>query len=293
MNNRKYAVVGGDFRAIEVANSLARAGYSVMVYGINSVSAEVFDPNIILCETASRALLDSNIIILPLPMTTDNEYINTPLSDRRISIDEVFSYHSGGKVFLGGKIGEKVKNMAKTYSAYVLDYMERDELTIQNAVPTAEGAIQIAMEEMPVTLHNSQCLIIGYGRIGKVLSKMLDGIGAHVTCSARKHSDMAYIKSMGYQCADTARLSGSLEKFDLIINTVPAKVLEESILKQVKKSTLIIDLASKPGGVDFETAKELGLNTIWALSLPGKVAPVTAGRIIYDTIENMIEELWV
>lgn len=293
MNHRKYAVVGGDSRSIEVANSLAKSGADVKVYGIDSVPAEVFDQHISLCKTAGQALLDSNIIILPLPMTTDNATINTPLSDRKVSIDEVFSHHSGGKVFLGGKIGEKVKNMAKTYSAYVLDYAERDELAVQNAVPTAEGAIQIALEEMPITLHNSKCLIIGYGRIGKILAKMLDGISAHVTCSARRYSDMAYIKSMGYVSVDTSQLSGILGQFDLIINTVPAKVLDEAILKQIRKDTLIIDLASKPGGVDFETAKDLGLNTIWALSLPGKVAPTTAGKIIYETIENMIEELGV
>ena len=107
-----------------------------------------------------------------------------------------------------------------------------------------------------------------------------------------------YAEYEGYEVEEAADGMSAIElcrqeKFDLIINTVPAKVLEESILKQVRKDTLIIDLASKPGGVDFETAKELGLNTIWALSLPGKVAPVTAGRIIYETIENMIEELGV
>ena len=91
----------------------------------------------------------------------------------------------------------------------------------------------------------------------------------------------------------TGDLSGCAGDFDVIFNTVPAEVLDRNVLEQIPDDTLIIDLASKPGGVDFSAAKELGKKVIWALSLPGKTAPITSGRIIKETILNMLCEMEV
>lgn len=149
------------------------------------------------------------------------------------------------------------------------------------------------MEEMPITLHNSKCLILGFGRIGKILSKMLFGIGAKVTVEARKYSDLAYIKSFGYEGIFLSKLTDIIKNFDLIINTIPCTVLNDEMLGRVNKDCLIIDLASKPGGLDIEKAKKQGIKAIWALSLPGKVAPITAGEIIKETIYNILSDLGV
>jgi dipicolinate synthase subunit A len=153
--------------------------------------------------------------------------------------------------------------------------------------------LQIALEELPITLHNSQCLVIGFGRTGKMIASVLSGVGANVTVSARKHSDIAWIKSHGYQPVYANQLEEVLPYQDLIVNTVPHLVLDEAALKKVGDSTLIIDVASKPGGVDFTKAKELGKKFIWALSLPGKVAPLTAGEIIKSTIDHILQEMEV
>ena len=122
---------------------------------------------------------------------------------------------------------------------------------------------------------------------------MLDGIGAKVTASARKCADLASISANSYEAIHTKDIKESISDFDVIVNTVPSCVLDRQTLEQVRSDSVIIDLASKPGGVDFEAAKELGLNVIWALSIPGKVAPITAGKIITDTILNIIGELGV
>ncbi|MEG0692813.1 MAG: dipicolinate synthase subunit DpsA, partial [Oscillospiraceae bacterium] len=123
-----------------------------------------------------------------------------------------------------------------------------------------------------------------------VLSRMLSCMGAKVTVSARKFSDIAWIQVNGYSSIHTCDLAEVISTQQLIFNTVPATVLDENLLSQVKKDCLLIDLASKPGGIDFDTAKRLGLKTIWALSLPGKVAPISAGKIIFDTIQNIESE---
>ena len=161
---------------------------------------------------------------------------------------------------------------------------------IANTVPTAEGAIQIAMEELATTIFGLKVLVIGYGRISKVLSRLLHSMGARVTVAARKFSDLAWIEASGYIPAHTNDLGKAIEGSQLIINTAPAAILNEELLKRVQKGCLLIDLASKPGGIDFSTANRLGLKAIWALSLPGKVAPISAGKIIFDTMQNIERE---
>jgi len=147
------------------------------------------------------------------------------------------------------------------------------------------------MEELPYTLHNCKCLVTGYGRIGKILAHRLYGMGAIVSCSARQHKDIAWIKAYGYDAKNTKDLKDYIHEYTAIFNTIPGKIFTRDVLRDVRNDAIIIDLASKPGGVDFEAAKELGINVIWALSLPGKVAPATAGKILKDTIVNIINEM--
>lgn len=164
---------------------------------------------------------------------------------------------------------------------------------IPNAVPTAEGAIEIAIAETPITIHGSKSLVLGYGKIGKILSKDLYALGAQTYVEARKYADLAMIEGHGYEPLPLDNLKDHIHEFDIIFNTIPALILDDEILTKVKKDALIIDLASKPGGIDFDAAKAYGLKVIWALSLPGKIAPVSSGAIIKDTIMNIIKELGV
>ena len=150
-------------------------------------------------------------------------------------------------------------------------------------MPTAEGAIQLAMEELPITLHGARVLVIGYGRLGRVLADRL----------ARRYADLAWAENCGYGVEHTGQLEGWLCGYDLVVNTVPVRVLREAELADLKPGCLVIDLASKPGGVDFDAAARLGVKAFWALSLPGKVAPVTAGKSIKTTIYNILTELGV
>lgn len=161
---------------------------------------------------------------------------------------------------------------------------------IATALPTAEGAIQIAMEELLITLHGARALVIGNGRIGKLLSGRLACLGAKVTVSARSNADFAWISAAGMESLDTRSLAGHLAPFDVLFNTVPSRVLGLAELAELREDCLIIDLASKPGGVDFGAAQQLGRRAIWALSLPGKVAPMSSAMAIRDTIYNILQE---
>ena len=120
---------------------------------------------------------------------------------------------------------------------------------------------------------------------------MLQGIGAKVYCEARKNSDLAWIKAYGYNTVNLSELSEKIHEFDIIINTVPALVIDKEKIDKIKEDCVIIDLASNPGGVDKEAVKQRGLKLIWALSLPGKVAPITSAEFIKETIYNILKEI--
>ena len=166
------------------------------------------------------------------------------------------------------------------------DYYRREELAVGNAIPTAEGAVGIAIREYPGTINGAKCLITGFGRIGKNLAIILRGMGAEVFCAARKKADLMQMRAFGVQPLTYREIS---RRFDLIFNTVPAKVLTSPVLMQQTRDTLIIELASAPGGTDLKRAEELHLHVIDAPSLPGRVAPKTA-EYIKEAVYNILEE---
>lgn len=290
MGSSKFTVIGGDIRSIKLANLIAQEGYKVNIYGFNNAS---FNTGLSESPDMNTAIGESDFVIGPLPFSNDNETINAPFHQGKIYINEVFQTMKKNQIFIAGKISEKVQHLAEIYNVNTIDIIEREDMAVLNAIPTSEGAIQIAMEEMPITLHDSMCVILGFGRIGKILAKMLVGLGANVYVEARKYSDIAWIKSYGYKPVLLNDLDNVIPQADAIFNTIPSIVLDENKLKLVNKDCLIIDLASKPGGVDFDKAKEIGVKAIWALSLPGKVAPITAAKFIKETIFNIIGELGV
>ncbi len=290
IEKKKFSIIGGDLRSVKLAEFIAAEGNSVNIYGFDKAG---FDIRIMQSNTLEEAVSGSDVVIGPIPCSNDNEFINAPFHSEKILIHSVFKCMNKNQLFIAGRISDKIIHLAQVCNVYNVDMLEREEMAVLNAIPTAEGAIQIAMEEMPITLHNSNALILGYGRIGKTLAKMLHGIGANVFVEARKYADIAWIKAYGYKPVSLTELSQTVKDMNVIFNTIPSIVLNNEILKILNPECLIIDLASKPGGVDFDKAKELGVRAIWALSLPGKVAPVTAAEFIKDTVFNIIEELGV
>lgn len=284
------SVIGGDLRQLTLAKALKAEGYHVFLYGFEGDSVAKGE---LRNEEDIDYALSSDIVILPVPVTFDGRNINAPYCKSAISIDYLLDNINPSAIVFGGQIQPNLKKALEFRSIAYRDYLKREELAIRNAVPTAEGAIEIAISETPITLHGSKCLVLGYGKVGKILAKDLSGIGADTYVEARKYADLALIEGHGLKSLPQDSLEDKIGGFDVIFNTVPALILKDHILKNVRADTLIIDLASKPGGVDFEKARELGLKVIWALSLPGKVAPITSGIIIKDTILNIINELGV
>ncbi len=283
-----FTLIGGDERNISTANRLCELGMNVSVFGFNDDS--IFHQRIHRPKTLQDAIKQANYILLPLPYSTNNETVNTPLYDKTISIQDVLSLIDNTHTIFAGKLDKLICAELENKNIPYFDYSKREEFSVFNAIPTAEGAILIALRELPFIINGSNCLVLGFGRIAKILAHMLKGLGAHVCVSARRHSDLAFIQSYGYHAVPINQITRIIEKNQIIFNTIPYLLLDRETLSHVPKNSLIIDLASKPGGTDFEAAEKLGLKTIHALSLPGKVAPLTAGTIICDTILNIIKE---
>lgn len=284
VQDKTILVVGGDLRQISLAKLFENKN-RVFCVGLEQIGQSVG-----IKSSIDELILEGvrpDYIILPMPTSVDNETVNTPFSSKQIFLDHVFSLAHEKTSIYGGKISASVKEKIEDKKLWYYDYLEREEFAVLNAVPTAEGAVQIAMEEMATTIYGTNCLIIGYGRISKVLAKYLQAMGANVTVSARKYEDLAWIKINGYNAVHTNNIIEEIKNKQIVFNTVPATVLNKNVLKSADEDCLMIDLASKPGGIDLEVAHQLGIRTIWALSLPGKVAPITAGQIIFNTIENI------
>lgn len=246
-----FSFIGGDLRQIYAINALARDGYKVKCIGIDNEAVPQFDENVSVYKDIDNIINDADIVVLPLPCSTDSEIVNAPLSDSPIYIHDVMKKLSPKQMLFAGKPNDSVKAMAALYNAHLIDYAEREELSVLNAIPTVEGAIAVAMQETPYTIHSSKAAVIGYGRIGKILSRDLAALGADVTSFARKYEDFAWIKTNSLRGAPTSNLSEYINEFDIIFNTVPHKVLDFKALSNMRDDCIIIDLASKPGGVDF------------------------------------------
>ena len=274
----RIAVIGGDARQMWLAQALLRSGFRVRcaeVPGMDDEPGGLYD-----------ALDGAQAVALPMPALTQDGRIRSERS-AGIDVDAVAQSLTPGAVVFGGGLS-RVRALLEARGLRVFDYLDDEALTIENAVPSAEGALEIAMRELPVTLCGSRCLVVGYGRIGKALSARLHALHARVTVSARRPADRAAIESAGLRADRTGSYLHDLAQYDCIFNTVPAPVLREEHLRALRPDCLLIDLASGSGGL-AENAPP-ALHYIHALGLPGRCAPKTAAEALKTMILRTLAE---
>ncbi len=281
MDKLRILTAGGDLRQIYCADKLAEK-YRSDLLGFDSdflPGKHLFGST----DPDSREIYDA--LVLPVLPLNDDGNINTPCSRNPLTIEEIIPLLKKNVLIFTGRADNRLNDYFPGND--IADYMSREELALNNAIPTAEGAVKLALENLPVTLNGLPVLIVGLGRIGMALAEILKGFGADVTAAVRNASGVARSRILGIKSVYTKNIDGS---FGLVFNTVPSLIFDEARLEMFPWDTLFIDLASRPGGFDMNSASIQGKKVLWALGIPGKSAPVTAGKYVGEAIINILDE---
>lgn len=239
-------------------------------------------------STLEEVVQDTDIVLGPIPFSKEEGYLHMPFKKEKMEIDKFFKAISGKKLYVGS-ISEKWNQEASKYQIEVVDLMEQEELAIFNTIATAEGAIQLAMENTECVIQDCKVLILGFGRVGKMVANKFSKMGAVVYVAARKKEQLAWIQAEGYVPILFEERGNRISEMDIICNTIPTIVLYENHLKKIRKESILIELASAPGGIEKDIEKKLKINYILAQGLPGKVAPKTTAEFIKQTLYDQIK----
>lgn len=273
---------------------LSGKGFSLNVLSDSSLFSDSIDgrDKIYYYKDLEKIIDDSDVIIAPMSSTDENCRLKATFINEDIYLDEKFFNKIAaekGKKFVIGIARDKVKKQLESRNIKYFELARLDDIAIFNAIPTAEGAIKIAIEETDFTLFNSNILTFGLGKVGLTLAWRLKMLGANSYAVTRNEAAAARGSDLGLNMLTYDRLDALFPQIDIIFNTVPALIITEDEINKCKSNTLIIDLASAPGGVDFDAADKKNIRAILALGLPGKVAPMTAGKILADKIPKLLE----
>lgn len=268
------AFLGGDARMRMLARMLDDEGWDVCSWSLSGAPKPLA-----LCDA-----LRSRRVVLPMPLEREGTVTGTELTSEAL----FRALRPEQRIYAGG-VGAENAALARERGLHLVDYAAREELAVRNAIPTAEGALETAMRLTGFTLHGAPCLVLGFGRIGKLLARDLAALGACVTVSARKLSDLAWVDAFGYSGLHLQRLSGALGGFRVVFNTIPHEVLNTALLEQLPPDCLLIELASV-SGFDLAAVERLRLAYCRAGGLPGRVAPETAALAIKTTLLQLWEE---
>lgn len=288
LQDMNILIIGGDDRYLHVLKKLLSERSHITVVGYSDEVLTDYKINNTIISEVDFSLMD--VIILPVEGIDQAGKVHSYYLTEEIQLTAtMFANTPAHCTIFTGTANNLLRKYALEANRDLITLFERDDIAIANSIPTAEATLQIAMEKTTTTIHGSNVLIIGFGRVGKTIARLFHQVGANITVAARKDGDMARIQEMTYQHIHIDNIQSNLANLDIIINTVPTPVLKQKELSIIQPTSIIIDIASKPGGTDFETAERLGITAIHALGLPGKVAPTTSGNIIANVIITLLK----
>lgn len=288
MERRQIAVIGGDARYLELIRQLQTLNETtIFLVGFDKLAQGFTGSQQIEFNDIVPSKLDT--VILPITGTDMEGNVDTVFSDEKINLNKQwFKKLKSSCLVFTGIANDYLKEATKSVNIHLEALLNRDDVAIYNSIPTAEGTIMMAIEHTDYTIHSSRVIVVGFGRVGHTVANKFSALGAKVSVSASSIKDLARIDEMGLNPIPLEELPNYTASCDLIINTIPAPVVGKQCIQQLPSNALIIDLASKPGGTDFNYAEQRGIKAILSPSLPGMVAPKTAGKILADVIKQFI-----
>jgi dipicolinate synthase subunit A len=290
LKEKNILIMGGDLRQVEVIKKLASLQAAVYLVGFEEYEFKeenVFNQNLLQTDFS---LFDA--ILLPVPGVNEQGKIESSFCSTNLFLKkEMIVQTKNNCVLYTGIITPFLDQLQKETNRKLVALFKRDDVAILNSIPTAEGALMLAIQHTPFTIHHANVMILGFGRVGVTAARIFSSVGAKVHVCVRKPADAARVFEMGLTPVLVQKLSAAAPEINIFLNTIPFCILDASIISSMSKDTLIIDLASKPGGTDFDFAKEKGIKTLWELGLPAKVAPKTAGEIIGNVLSELMLEI--
>ncbi|MDA8443014.1 MAG: dipicolinate synthase subunit DpsA [Peptococcaceae bacterium] len=282
----RLAIIGGDDRELVLIPELLKMGAYIKIIGFEKA------PEIAGVDTAALladAVCGVDVILLPMPGTDERGVVKAKYAQVPMQLTkEVLQLIPPSVPVFIGWARPALKTAAIAFGLKLVEYNGSDEISILNSIPSAEGAVQMAMEATSITIHSSSSLVLGFGKSGFTLANLLHAMGARVMVAARKDGDLARAYAMGLEAIHSVDLAQEVGRADIIFNTIPSLILDRVVLDNVNREVVIIDIASPPGGTDFEYASFLGIKALLAPGLPGIVAPKSAGRILAQVLPKLI-----
>lgn len=280
-------LLGGDARQVEVIRKLNELEASVFVCGFEQYEAD-YGP-VTFCSCDKEVFATTDVLILSAAGTDEQGEVAAPFGNSPLKLtNELAEQLPKHAVIYTGMARPYLQQLCAMHRLKLVELFERDDVAIYNSIPTAEGALKMAIENTEFTIHSSSSIVLGLGRTGFTMARALQALGSKVKVGVRRSEHYARAFEMGLDPFYISDLQHHVSKIDLIFNTIPTMIVTAQIIAKMPKHAVIIDLASKPGGTDFPFAEKYGVKALLAPGLPGIVAPQTAGRIIADCLVQLM-----
>lgn len=282
-------IAGGDPRQLGAIEGLSNAGATVYLAAFDQLEKEFERVTKVDLADVDFSILDA--ILLPVYGLKENGRVESAFSEQDLFLTkDLIAKTPSHCVIYSGVWTDYLKETVAATNRKMVEIYALDEVSILNSIPTVEGALMLAIQHTPSTIHGSNVVIIGFGRVGQTAARMFSAIGAKVKVGARKRTDLARIQEMGLQGFHTNDLAEAVIDADLCLNTVPHLLITSQVIDSLPDHSFILDISSQQGGTDFAYAKEKGIKTMWAHGLPGKTAPKTGGKILADVLTRLMVE---
>lgn len=285
---RRIAVIGGDERDPEIARLAAETGAEVWAFGLPWPEGGV--PGVRLAPSARAAAEGADYALFPIPMGVGSHVYAPHAAEAIVADTSLLSTMAPGAHVFVGRATPELRDAVGRAGVHLHEYDPDRELMLLRAPAIVEGAIQLAIENTDVTIHDANVVVVGYGTIGSLLSRRLRDLGARLRVAARNPIQRAAAYADGAEPHTLEELPELAPRLQMIFSTVPARVVDAEVLRRLPPGALVLDIAPPPDHADLELARELGHRAVWARGL-GRRAPITVGRSQWIGLRRFIEEI--
>jgi dipicolinate synthase subunit A len=283
----RIAIVGGDEREREIARQAGLTGAQVRAFGFPWPAGGIHSVH--LAASPADALDGARIALFPIPGIAANGQLFAPACDQPIVPDtELLAAMAPDAHIVLGYPDHRLERAAGELGISLHEYESDRELMLLRGPAICEGALQLAIEHTDVTIHASPVAVVGQGTIGSLMTRTLVSLGARVHVFARRAEQRAAAYAAGAEPHELGELAEMAPSLAMVFSTVPAPVVDATVLERLPVPSLVMDLAAPPGGVDLDAARRFGHRAVWARGM-GRRAPVTVGASQWRGVRRRIE----